>query len=182
LIRIGTTIGAEAHRQSTSLHVMLKELDLLGALLLHGAEKVACEYQIPGTGHEGLVVARRITEAVSQLRLAATVGYTQAMSDELRERYRAIRHDLRNPLGTIKSAVALLTDESVPAEMRESRRVRAMVARNTSSLDQLIGEMLGDTAARLRAFDAPGDVASVPSEQTPTSGGEKRDDVTRARE
>jgi hypothetical protein len=29
----------------------------------------------------------------------------------------------------------------------------AMVVRNTSSLDQMIGEVLGDAAARLRAFD-----------------------------
>jgi K+-sensing histidine kinase KdpD len=105
------------------------------------------------------------------------MGYAQATEDELRKRYRAIRHDLRNPLGTIKSAVALLTDESAPVEMRESRRVRALVVRNTSSLDQMIAEALGDAAARLRAFETFREVS------TPTaSGREEHDDLARARQ
>jgi signal transduction histidine kinase len=176
LTHLGTVIGTEAHRRHASLHRMLEELDLLSSLLLRSAADLA-GHESAGSGREGLIVARRITDAMSQLRLAAVQGYAQAMSDELRERYRAIRHDLRNPLGTIKSAIALLTDESVPIEMRESRHVRAMVVRNTSSLDQLIGEILGDTAARLRAFETPGDAMPEASSST----GEQRDDVTRTR-
>jgi hypothetical protein len=97
-----------------------------------------------------------------------------------------IRHDLRNPLGMIKTAVALLTDESVPPEMRESRRVRALVVRNTSSLDQMIDEVLGDAATRLRAFDTSGetlaDLPPAPSPDSATSGREQRDDVSGARQ
>jgi hypothetical protein len=187
LIRSGAAMGVEAHRRNASLHLMLKEVDLLGAVVLGAAEDVAAEYPATATGCEGLAVARRIAGATSQLRLAAATGYTQAIEDELRERYRAIRHDLRNPLGTIKSAVALLTDESVPAEMRESRRVRTLVVRNTSSLDQMIGEALGDAAARLRAFetsqDAPADVPTdSPPASTTTSGREQRENLARARE
>jgi K+-sensing histidine kinase KdpD len=174
LVQTGMTVGAAAHRRNTSLHLMLKEVDLLGALVLQAAEGVATEYSASATGHEGLAVARRITDATSQLRLAAATGYTQAMEDELRERYRAIRHNLRNPLGTIKTAVALLTDESVPAETRVSPRVRAMVVRNTRSLDQIIGEALGDAAARLHAFDtsrdAPVDLPADSSTESATSG------------
>ena len=180
LMHLGTVVGTEAHHRNASLRQMLEELDLLSSLLLCSAADLAdlAGHESTGSGREGLIVARRITEAVSQLRLAAVHGYTQAISDELRERYRAIRHDLRNPLGTIKSAIALLTDETVPIDMRESQRVRAMVVRNTSSLDQLIGEVLGDTAAQLRAFEAPGDAMSEASSST----GEQRDDVARTRE
>jgi K+-sensing histidine kinase KdpD len=129
-----------------------------------------------------VAVARRITDATSELRLAATLGYTQAIEDELRERYRAIRHDLRNPLGTIRTAVALLTDESVPVEMREILRVRAMVVRNTRSLDQLIGEVLGDGAARLRAFDTPQEVSTDSPPKSTASVREQRDEIARARQ
>jgi signal transduction histidine kinase len=192
LIQTGAAMGVEAHRRNASLHLMLKEVDLLTALMLRAAEGVAAEYPANAVGREGLAVARRIASATSQLRLAAATGYAQAIEDELRDRYRAIRHDLRNPLGTIKSAVALLTDESVPAEMRESRRVRALVVRSTSSLDQMIGDALSDDAARLRAFEtsafdtsreAPADVPadSLPASTT-TSGREQGDDLARARE
>jgi signal transduction histidine kinase len=183
LTHFGRTVGAEAHRRAVSLHVLLKELDILSVLLLGGAEEIAREELTHGTSSDGLRIARCITEVTSQLRLAAVVGYTEAISDELRERYRAIRHDLRNPLGTIKSAVALLTDETIPAETRESGRVRAMVVRNTSSLDQLIDEVLGDTAAQLRAFDAPRELtAELTPNQLRPSAREKRDDVVRPRE
>jgi hypothetical protein len=183
LIRVGRAIGAEAHRRAMSLHVLLEELDLLSTLLLGGVEEMAREELSHGTGHDGLQAARCITEATSQLRRAAVIGYTEAISDELRERYRTIRHDLRNPLGTIKSAVALLTDETMPAETRESGRVRAMVVRNTSSLDQLIDEVLGDTAAQLRAFDAPRALTTETTpDQLPLSARKERDDVARPRE
>jgi signal transduction histidine kinase len=187
LVHTGTAMGVEAHRRNASLHLMLKELDLLGALLLRVAEGAATRFPASAAGHEGLAVARRLASATSQLRLAAATGYTQAIEDELRERYRTIRHDLRNPLGTIKTAVALLTDDSIPAEMRESRRVRAVVVRNTRSLDQVIGEALGDAAARLPAFDTSGETpADLPADSSPdlspepeASGREQRDDVAR---
>lgn len=187
LVKAGTTMGIEAHQRNASLHLMLREVDLLGGLILRAAEGVAADYPAGTTGHDGLAVARRIADATSQLRLAAATGYTQAIEDELRKRYRIIRHDLRNPLGTIKTAVALLTDESAPAEMRESRRVRAMVVRNTSSLDQMISEALGDAAARLRAFDTPGetpaaDLPANPSPETAASDREQPDDVARPRQ
>jgi signal transduction histidine kinase len=183
LTHFGRTVGAEAHRRAVSLHVLLKELDILSALLLGSAEEVAREELAHGTSSDGVRVARCITEVTSQLRLAAVIGYTEAVSDELRERYRAIRHDLRNPLGTIKSAVALLTDETIPVETRESGRVRAMVVRNTSSLDQLIDEVLGDTAAQLQAFDAPREpTTELTPDQLRSSAREKRDDVVRPRE
>lgn len=183
LTQFGRAVGAEAHRRTVSLHALLKELDLLSALLLASAEETAREELTHGTGCDGLRVARCITEVTSHLRLATVLGYTEAISDELRERYRTIRHDLRNPLGTIKSAVALLTDETMPTEARESGRVRAMVVRNTRSLDQLIDEVLGDTAAQLRAFDAPQELATESTpDQLPSSAQEKRDDVARTRE
>jgi K+-sensing histidine kinase KdpD len=186
LVQTGMTMGAEAHRRNRSLHLMLKEVDLLGALVLQAAEGVATEYSANATGHEGLAVAQRIADATSQLRLAAATGYTHAIEDELRQRYRAIRHNLRNPLGTIKTAVALLTDENVPVETRVSPRVRAMVVRNTRSLDQMIGEALGDAAARLRAFDTspdtPADLPADSSTEWAISGPKQRDNVARSRQ
>jgi hypothetical protein len=69
--------------------------------------------------------------------------------------------------------------------MRAIARVRAMVVRNTSSLDQMIGEALGDEAARLRAFgtvqEAPADMPPAPAAST-TSGREQGDNVARARQ
>ena len=190
LVRAGCSMGAASHRRSASLHKTLKELDLLAAALLRAAERASSE-QAAATASEGIAVARRIIGAMSLLRLATITGYTQAAEDELRERFRAIRHDLRNPLGTIKSAVALLTDESVPTETRHNPRVRAMVARNARSLEQLIGEVLGDDAARLHAFGIPQEPPAdslvdsptdVPADSAVSSRRKQRDDIPRVRQ
>jgi len=186
----GRALAAAAHARNVSLHRMIEEIDLLETILLQVVERAASDYVEAGglvSGQEAVAAARCISDAVSSLRLAATRGYARAIEDELRERYRTIRHDLRNPLGTIKSAIALLTDESLPTEMRQSSRVRAMVARNARSLDQMIGEALGDDAAALDALGAtrrapdaratgghPGDAGD--------SGREQRDDLRGARQ
>ena len=84
-------------------------------------------------------------------------GFMHAYLEALRLHYRTLRHDLRNPLGTIRGALALMEDETVPLEARSGPRVRAMVGRNAGSLDALIGAELGDAAdpsARLRATGA----------------------------
>jgi hypothetical protein len=57
------------------------------------------------------------------------------------------------------------------------------LSETTSSLDQLIDEVLGDTAAQLRAFDALQELTTDRSpDQLPSSVREKRDDVARPRE
>jgi signal transduction histidine kinase len=193
VMQAGSAIGTEAHRRNMPLHQMLEELDLLAAAVLRTAEQAAAEFAGSSTGREGLAVARRIAGATSLLRLAAAKSYAQAVEGELRERYRAIRHGLRNPLGTLKSAIALLTDENVPADLPQRSRVRAMVVRNASSLDQMISEALGDAAARLSVFgasaaslDSPGSPASSAdrpaSDGSDASGREQRDDVARRRQ
>jgi hypothetical protein len=74
------------------------------------------------------------------------------VGDGLRDRFRHLRHDLRNPLGTIKSVLALMDDETVPADARSSPRFRAMATRQARSLDEMIVSRLSDSAALLPAL------------------------------
>lgn len=149
VMRYGWKAGTNAFWCGTPLYQLLKELDGGLALLLSAADAATRGFEGTATPSDGLALARRLSEATSLLRLAAAGGYTRAMSDELRHRYRTIRHDLRNPLGTITNAMAMMDDESLPAETRQNPRVRAMVARNARSLDAMIAATLGDSAAML---------------------------------
>ena len=45
-----------------------------------------------------------------------------------------------------------MEDETIPAEMRASPRFRAMVKRNATSIDAMIGQRLADTTTRDEAF------------------------------
>lgn len=148
LVRAGWELGASSHGGEQSLHYLLKELNLLSAMVLYaceralGEEEAALALQAPAA--EGMLVARRIQRAVSLLTLAASKGFTHDYLTGMRDHYRTLRHDLRNPLGTIRSAITLMEDEAVAPEMRNDPRFRAMIVRNASGMDRLIGGQLSD--------------------------------------
>jgi signal transduction histidine kinase len=152
-VEIGLAFGVEAFEAGASLHHMLKGIDLLGAMTMYAMETtLGCLTAGAGTAADGVRLCRRLQEGASLLSLAAAKGYTQAVSDGMRDRFRHLRHDLRNPLGTIKSVLALMDDETVPADARAHPRFRAMAERNARSLDELIVDRLSDAAAMLPAL------------------------------
>jgi signal transduction histidine kinase len=149
-VALGLTYGADAFEEGASLHHMLKGLDLLGAMTLYAVETaVSTEIAAMGGVADGVRLSRRLQQAMSLLALASTKGYTQAVNDRLRDQFRHLRHDLRNPLGTIKSVLALMDDESMPVDARTHPRFRAMAARNAGALDELIGARLSDASVLL---------------------------------
>jgi signal transduction histidine kinase len=150
LMRRSWDLGSIAHHAGVTLHYMLKEVDLLVAMVLYAAERGL--EGLEGSPAEGMQMARRLHEAGSLLRLTAAQGFTHSYLDALRDRYQTLRHDLRNPLGTIKSAISMMDDLTVPAELRTDPRFRVMVTRNATSLDALIGAGLSDDAAHELAF------------------------------
>ena len=152
-VDLGLAFGVDAFEMGASLHHTLKGLDLLSAMLMYAVEQAASSGAAARSSvADGVRLCRRLQQATSLLSLAATKGYTQAVSDGLRDRFRHLRHDLRNPLGTIKSVLALMDDETVPADARSHPRFRAMAERNARSLDELIVARLSDAAAMLPAM------------------------------
>ncbi len=150
LMRRSWEMGSVAHHAGVTLHYMLKEVDLLIAMVLYAGERALDGGD--GTPADGMQIARRLHEAGSLLRITAAKGFTHSYLNALRDRYQTLRHDLRNPLGTIKSAISMMDDLSVPVELRMDPRFRVMVTRNATSLDGMIGTGLGDDAAHELAF------------------------------
>jgi signal transduction histidine kinase len=151
LIRAGWALGTEEYRIGASLHALVKQIDLLEAMTLYALETAAAEDDT-ATAADGIALARRLQRARSLLSLATVKGFTEAYFTDVRARYRLLRHDLRNPLGTIRTAVSLMEDETIPAEMRQNPRFRTMVKRNATSIDAMIGSRLADTTTRDEAF------------------------------
>jgi signal transduction histidine kinase len=152
MVALGLTFGAEAFEAETSLHHTLKGLDLLTAMSLYAVETAVRDEPIGElTLADGVRLCRRFQQGCSLVTLAVVKGYSQAADSVMRDRFRHLRHDLRNPLGTIKSVLALMDDETIPADERSNPRFRAMAKRNARSLGELIGERLSDAEATLPA-------------------------------
>lgn len=148
-IGYGMRFGTAAFDRGVSLHHVLKALDLLMAMTLFSIESTLDHIVLVTSASDGLKLSRRLQRQGALLSLAATRGYMQAYADALRDRFRHLRHDLRNPLGTIRSVLALMDDDSVPLEARVNPNFRAMASRNARSLEEIIAERLSDVAALL---------------------------------
>lgn len=153
VMRSGWEAGAAAHQAGLAPHHLLTDAELLTAILLAAAEQYASQGDATGTlppvatAADGIGAARRLQRAGAIYTHAAVASFLHAIVTALRARYRILRHDLRNPVGTIRGALALMDDETVPTETRLGPNVRAMVVRNAVSLDRLIAANLGDATA-----------------------------------
>ena len=152
VMRRGWEVGAGAFTDGSSLHYLLKELGLLESLVLYACQRALEADAAGGTAAEGMALARRLHRYFQVLLIAAARGFTTGYVDALRKRYQIMRHDLRNPLGTIRSAMSLMADETVPVETRDSPRIRQMVTRNATSLEKLIRVSLSDDSTQAPAF------------------------------
>jgi hypothetical protein len=146
LVVLGLAVGSEAFELGGSLPHALRGVDLLTAMTLRVVE-TSIASEADASAVDGVRVSRQLQQASALLTLAVTTGYTQAMTGGMRAHFRQLRHDLRNPLGTIKSVLAMMEDETMPREEREHPRFRAMARRNVRSLGELIAERLSDAAA-----------------------------------
>jgi signal transduction histidine kinase len=146
LVALGLAVGSDAFELGGSLHDALGDVDLLTGMMLHVVETSVAN-ETDASAADGVRVSRQLQQASSRLTLAVAKGFTQAMAVGMRDRFRQLRHDLRNPLGTIRSVLAIIDDETISVEEREHPRFRAMARRNAWSLGELITERLSDVEA-----------------------------------
>lgn len=174
----GYAVGTSAFTNGMALHSLLHAFDRLVAICVGVVEEVVVGDDARVEPLDAIHVCRGLQEVAETATLAAARGFAEAADHALQERFRRLRHDLRNPIGTIQSALSLMADESVPEEARRSPRFRTMIERNTVSLDQMIVARLSDAEARLLLPEEPrteGVSASL-------GLGEARDDLARAGE
>ena len=107
----------------------------------------------------GLLVEREQREKREHERTAASLRHTlaerEALEGELRRRERlaavgqlsaGLAHEIRNPLGSIKGAAQILTDNTLPAKDRD--RLLAILTEESGRLDRVLTDFL--TFARPR--------------------------------
>lgn len=148
----GLAFGERAHATGSSLHQMLKALHLLFDMTRFAVEHaIEREPTPPVTLRDAVHLIRALDQTCSLLTVAASKAHARAVAGTMRERFRHLRHDLRNPLGTIKSVLALMDDETIPATERTNPRFRAMAKHNVRALGDMITSRLSDVEAGLPA-------------------------------
>ncbi|MBY0494886.1 MAG: HAMP domain-containing histidine kinase [Cyanobacteria bacterium] len=132
-------LGALRHQQRASLHQVLREYQLLGAILLRFVEDESVRLVLTPPAAECIAVISRLHHAVGVL-LQETVEtfvalYTETITDQaerLRQFTRMATHEWRQPLAPIATAVSLLRMNGLTDAQHE--QTVALIDRNIKKL------------------------------------------------
>jgi signal transduction histidine kinase len=135
-------LGALRHQQRASLHQVLREYQLLGAILLRFVEDESTRLDLTPSAAECVSVVSRLHRAVGLL-LQETVEtfvglYTQTITDQaerLRQFTRMATHEWRQPLAPIATAVSLLRMPGLTGPQHE--QTVEMIGRNVTKLVEM---------------------------------------------
>jgi signal transduction histidine kinase len=156
-------LGELRHEQHASVHQLLREYELLRGILESFVGEEAARLGLEPDLSEVLQAVQKINHAVALL-AQTTVDtfverYTATIEDQTKrlERFnQMVSHELRQPLGALQTAAALLrhTDGDTDAERRT--RLVAAVERNVARLVELVTSITRMTAAKVADDAKPG--------------------------
>ncbi len=166
-------LGRLRHSQQASVHQILREYELLGAILEDFLAEVTPEFETPAP-LECLAATRRIGRAVQSL-MQITVdtfisAYTETISrqtEQLASFNRMVGHELRNPLNTIQLVVGILSASSDDELVASRARLGDLLQRNLTRMAELLRRLESIALAR-EEVDTPSvqavDLGAIASE------------------
>src|SRR5829696_4049756 len=139
-------LGALRHEQGFSVYEILKEFELLSGILLNFFANAAEEVRVPYLPQDPLVCWQRVSHAVELIRQATTTHFLRLSEERVREREdrlrrfnRMVSHELKNRVGAIRGASALLGEDWLKDGQRE--QFRRMVADNADALERVLRDL-----------------------------------------
>ena len=151
-------LGELRHEQRASLHQVLGEYRLLGAILTTFVQEEVERLHLSPATAEALDVLRRINDAIWIL-MQTTVNtfvsaYTETIGTHtvrLESFNRMVSHELRQPLATLTYAVPLLKSEPIRADAIRHEHVLGLLERNVVRLVALMDQL--ENLSRLQSVN-----------------------------
>ncbi|HUF26220.1 MAG TPA: HAMP domain-containing sensor histidine kinase [Gemmatimonadaceae bacterium] len=141
-------LGDLRHDQGFDAYEILKEYEILGAILYSFVERELRELPVPATHQDVFDCARRLFRAVSMIQQRTTSRFVERAQAKVREREerlrafnRALSHEMKNRIAAILGAAELLA--TVP-ELDTEQRIRfaRMVTRNAREMQTTLDNLL----------------------------------------
>jgi signal transduction histidine kinase len=157
-------LGELRHNQGFGEHEILKEYEILGAILYNFLARVAASIDPAPAPDQVLICSQRLFQAVSLAQQATITHYLQLMVARVREREdrlrafnRALTHELRNRIGAVVGAGQLVGLPTLSDEERST--LVGVVVRNIDSMRIVLDNLLelsrlggGDTRQQRRVL------------------------------
>ncbi|GAC1455018.1 MAG: hypothetical protein PVSMB1_04360 [Gemmatimonadaceae bacterium] len=149
-------LGHLRHTQGASLHQLIQEYRILGAILKQFVRDETVHLELTATPAECVDVLARLDECVGVL-LQTTVdtfvtAYTETIEQQnarLESFSRMVSHELRQPLGVLQFAVATLRLPATQEDPSKLTRVLTLLDRNVTGIIDLTRKL--ESISRLQA-------------------------------
>jgi signal transduction histidine kinase len=139
-------LGALRHAQGFDAYEILKEHEILGGVLYSYLAEVVEHTAVPGTRPELLDGWQRVGHAMELIRQATMTHFLRLWSERVREREERLRrfnrmvsHELKNRVGAIRGAAALIGEPWLETLQRD--RFVQMVRDNTDALQRVLDNL-----------------------------------------
>jgi signal transduction histidine kinase len=139
-------LGELRHEQGFDVYEILKELEILGAILFSFLQGLADATRIKGKKRDFLICWQRVAHAIELIRQATVTRFLRLAAEQVNEREERLRrfnrmvsHELKNHVSAIRGAAHLLGEEWLsPHEMH---RFRSMVLDNSEELERVLSNL-----------------------------------------
>jgi signal transduction histidine kinase len=140
-------LGSLRHSQGFDAYEILKEYELLGGVLFTFATRKLEGISAPCTQGELFVCAHRLFRAVELIQQVTTSHFLRMAAENVREREERLRgfnrmvsHELKNRVGAITGAHALLSESWVDEAQRQ--KFLAMIGENAEGIRALLDNLV----------------------------------------
>jgi signal transduction histidine kinase len=137
-------LGALRHGQGFDAYEILKEYELLGSILFSYLGTVVDELPVDASPRSELAEAlHRVAHAIELIRQATMTHFLQLSAERVNEREERLRrfnrmvsHELKNRVGAIRGAAAMLNEQWIEGPQRD--RFLRMITDNTAGLQRVL--------------------------------------------
>jgi signal transduction histidine kinase len=136
-------LGGLRHEQGFHGHEVLKEYELLSAIVFSFLAERIDEIDVPWTGRELARCWQRVSQAIELIRQATMMHFLRLSAQRVHDREaqlrrfnRMVAHELKSRVAALRGAASLLTEEWLDDTQRA--RFVAMVSDNAVGLQQVL--------------------------------------------
>jgi signal transduction histidine kinase len=140
-------LGELRYHQGFDAYEILKEYELLGSVLFSFLSRIVDDIDEPCSRSELLQCGHRLFRAVALIQQVTTTHFLTRSYEQVREREERLRgfnrmvsHELKNRVGAIEGAQALLRESWLDESMRE--RFLQMIGENAAGIEAMLGNLL----------------------------------------
>jgi signal transduction histidine kinase len=140
-------LGELRYHQGFDAYQIFKEYELLGSVLFSFLARLVDDIEEPCTRSELLNCGQRLFRAVTLIQQVTTMHFLSKTNEQVREREERLRgfnrmvsHELKNRVGAIQGAHALLKESWLDEPAR--LRFLTMIGENVEGIEAMLGNLL----------------------------------------